>query len=404
MRSDTSHIETRLFAEALETGEHWDLTPEDFSVEEFGLLWGFLQTVRAEYGACDHVLLGDWLESRHGLDKRAWLEAVHSNRMGKPDLMPAYAQALRNARHSDTLARTLAGLAHMTGDPANVREDALAALNNLPISGRYRSQTINEAIRATVAEMDRRHDDDSLPGVPTGFPTLDSLTGGWHKSDLILVGARPAAGKTALMVNLVMTAARAGKSVGIISAEQPAQQIAQRLLSLVSSVPAWKLRNPRKITDAEWHDITKAVGILRAMPIQIFDASAPDMAAVRIAAKGFGADVLFVDYVQRLKGRGEAIYDRVSSIAQGLKELARDLDTPVVALAQINRAGATNATMAHLKGSGDLEQEADMVLILERQDNAEVATLDLAKNRHGATGGIDLLFRSETMFFGEMQK
>jgi replicative DNA helicase len=206
------------------------------------------------------------------------------------------------------------------------------------------------------------------------------------------------------MANLVMSAARAGKSVGIISAEQPAQQIAQRLLSLSSLVPAWKLRNPRKLTDSEWHDITRAVGALRSMPIKIFDASAPDMAAVRIASKGFDADVLFVDYVQRIKGAGRERYDQVSAVAQGLKELARDLDVPVVAMAQINRAGATNATMAHLKGSGDLEQEADLVLILERTENAETATLDLAKNRHGATGMIDLVFRPETMFFGELQK
>lgn len=403
MHSDTSHIESRLFAAALSTGDLFDLTPADFSVEDYALLWRVMAAVKTEYGVLDRTLLGDYILTRYGIDKRDWLENANTLDIGRHDLMSAYAQSLRDARHSEDLADTLADLAKRTNEsPATLREDAMAALNALPITGRYRSQTLAEALRATVEEMDRRHQDDGLPGIATGLPTLDNLTGGWQKSDLILIGARPAAGKTALMVNMVLEAARSGRSVGIISAEQPAPQIAQRLLALCGKVPAWKLRNPRRLSDDEWHAISAATGSLRSLPIRIFDASAPDMAAVRIAAKGFHADVLFVDYVQRLKGRGEAIYDRVSYIAQGLKELARDLQVPVVALAQINRAGVTNATMANLKGSGDLEQEADLVLILERKDAAEVATLDLAKNRHGATGAIDLEFRADIMRFGEL--
>lgn len=402
MRSDTSHLESRLFAAALNSGDLLDLHPEDFGTEEYSLLWRIMGAVKTEYGALDRTLLGDYLLSRHGMDKRDWLEGAASLDLSRPDLMPAYAQALRDARHAEDLADTLADMAKRKTSPAALREDAIAALNALPITGRYRSQTILEAMRSALDEMERRHQDPSLPGVPSGLPTLDSLTGGWQRSDLILIGARPAAGKTALMCNLVLEAARAGKTVGIISAEQPAPQIAQRLLSLAGSVPAWKLRNPRHLSDDEWRAVTAATRVLHGLKIHIFDASAPDLAAVRIAAKGFMADVLFVDYVQRLKGRGEAIYDRVSFVAQGLKELARDMDVPVVALAQINRAGAANATMAHLKGSGDLEQEADLVLLLERKDNAEVATLDLAKNRHGATGAIDLAFRADTMRFGEL--
>jgi replicative DNA helicase len=128
------------------------------------------------------------------------------------------------------------------------------------------------------------------------------------------------------------------------------------------------------------------------------------MAAVRTAVAAFGADLVCVDYVQRVKGRGESSYDRVSHVAQGLKELARDFHVPVVALAQINRAGASGAKMENLKGSGDLEQEADLVAILERTDNAGVATLDLVKNRHGATGSMDLDFRAETMQFTEADR
>lgn len=398
--TDTSHIEARLFAAALETGEHWDLTTDDWSVVEYRLLWDFMSAIRAEYGACDTTLLGDVLLTRHGIDKREWLQAAADLSLHKPDLMPAYAQALRDARHSTALSSTLANLANEIGNPAERREAALSALNNLPITGRYRSQRLVEAMRSMLEEIERRHADDGLPGVPSGLATLDELTGGWQRSDLILIGARPAVGKTALMVNMAAHAAKAGKSVGIISAEQPAAQIAQRLLSLESGIPAWKLRNPRKLHDDDWAAITTATVRLRDLKVQIFDASAPDMAAVRIAAKGFKADVIFIDYVQRLKAKGE-IYERVSAIAQGLKELARDLHVPVVALAQINRAGAAKATLAHLKGSGDLEQEADLVLILEREDKAQTATLDLAKNRHGATGTVDLSFHPDTMRFAE---
>lgn len=407
MRSatDTNHIEARLFASALTTGDMQDLKPEDFGTEEYALLWRIMLNVKDQYGALDHILLGDYMLSRHGMDKRDWLEGAAGLDLKRQDIMPAYAQSLRDARHCETLANTLGNLAsRKSTNPAALREDALAALNALPITGRYRSQTLADAMLAAVEEIDRRHTDNGLPGVTTGMRTLDDLTGGWQRSDLILIGARPAAGKTALMLNMVLSAARSGKSVGIISAEQPAQQLAQRLISLTGLVPAWKLRNPRRLSDDEWRAIATATAILQKMTVHIFDASSPDLASVRVATKGFGADVIFVDYVQRLKGRGEAIYDRVSFIAQGLKELARDTDMPVVALAQINRAGVGTAKMEHLKGSGDLEQEADIVLLLERKDNADVATLDVAKNRHGATGTIDLSFKADIMRFGEVMQ
>ena len=403
MHSDTSHIESRLFAHALNTGNLHDLMPSHFSVPEYTLLWRVMMSIIAEYGTIDPVLLGDYLLARNNMDKRDWLAYVASQDLGRPEVMPAYANALRDARHGETLSETLSNLAAKTAtNPAELREDALAALNALPITGRYRTQTLQDALQEASAEIDRRYADHGMPGVTTGLPSLDQLTGGWQRSDLILLGARPAAGKTALMLNMVLSAARSGKSVGIISAEQPAGQLAQRLISLTGKMPAWKLRNPRQLSAKEWEDYGLAVADLDMLNIQIFDASAPDLAAVRVAAKGFQADLLFVDYVQRLKGRGEAIYDRVSYIAQGLKELARDLHTPVVALAQINRAGAGGAKMENLKGSGDLEQEADMVLLLERKDSAEVATLDLAKNRHGATGTIDLLFTANIMRFAEV--
>ena len=400
-RSDTSHIESRIFAEAISTGELYDLDPEDFSVEEFSLLWRIAGQVKTQLGAFDVDLMAAHLLAQFGQDRREWLTQAATWRLGRPDLMPAYCASLKAARHGEALSDTLDRMSRVSGDPGDLREQCLDALNRLPITGRYKSVTMVDAMKSVVAEMDARFASNGLPGITTGLPSLDRLTGGWQGSDLTLIGARPAVGKTALMVALALTAARATKRVGIVSAEQPAGQLAQRMIAITGHLPAWKLRNPRSLDDGQWRAVSVAIKSVVDLPIIIFDASAPDMAAVRVAAKAFDASVIFVDYVQRLKGRGESSYDKVSSIARGLKELARDLETPVVALAQINRAGVSGAKMEHLKGSGDLEQEADCVMILERTENAEVATLDVVKNRHGPTGIINLVFRTETMLFGE---
>jgi replicative DNA helicase len=155
--------------------------------------------------------------------------------------------------------------------------------------------------------------------------------------------------------------------------------------------------------DPVWKRITASSLRLSAMPIQINDDSAPSVDRLLSYVRGMDVDIVFVDYVQRLKApKTASIYERVSAVAQALKEVARECSVPVVALAQINRAGASGARMEHLKGSGDIEQEADVVMILERkEENDRLATLTIDKNRHGPTGLLNLVFNPSLMEFLE---
>lgn len=401
---DTFILENRIFCEMLATGETWELTPEDFRAEELALMWRVAIEAKEENnGMLDYVLLGDYTLRNYNVDKRGWLEAKHEQRLGTQNII-AYVRSLKEHRHARDLKRTLSDCMTDTGNAGEVREKAIAALKSLTISGKHRLLNVRTVVNSVIDEMESRLKSEGLPGVPSGIPNFDARTGGWQKSDLIILGARPGVGKTALMICLALEAAHRGHKVGIVSAEQPAEQLMQRMISQESGVPAWKLRNPRMILDREWSEIPKASAVLSELPIKIFDASAPTIADVRVAASELDVDVLFVDYIQRLKGNGHGSYERISSLALGLKELARDMKIPVVALAQINRAGIEGASMAHLKGSGDLEQEADIVAILERPENAESATLNIDKNRHGPIGMVNLYFCPDTMKFSQLER
>lgn len=398
-RVDTFLLEQRIFAEMLDSGDLHDLEPTDFEADEFSLMWRLALEAKQVYGGqLDHILLGDYCLRTYGVDKRGWLEAQWERRIG-PQNLDAYVQALKDHCHSRTLKRTLHDFLADGGAPGEVREKAIAALRNLAIRGTYRVLDARPVLERVIEDMEERLKNKSLPGVASGIPRLDAKTGGFQKSDLTLIGARPAVGKTALMLCMARHAAEQGHNVGIVSAEQPAEQLMQRLISQVSRIPAWKLRNPRMIQDREWPRLSPAAEKLADLPMRIYDASAPSLADVRIASRELEIEVLFVDYLQRLKAPGVGRYEQISEVALGLKELARDLNVPVVALTQINRAGAAGADMSHLKGSGDQEQEADCVLILERSDGAQSATLTCDKNRHGPTGTIDLQFDPDTMRF-----
>ena len=402
-RVDTYLLEQRIFSEMLDSGDLFDLEPGDFEAEEFSLMWRVAQEARdAHNGHLDHILLADFCLRTYGVDKAGWLEAQWHRRIGQANL-PAYVQALKDHNHSRRLKNTLHDFLADGGKPGEVREKAISALRNLAIRGTHRIMDTKPVINRVIADMEERLKSRQLPGVPSGIAMLDAKTGGWQKSDLALIGARPAVGKTALMLCFARHAARQGHKIGIVSAEQPAEQLMQRLLSQSSSVAAWKLRNPRMIQDSEWPRIPQAAQALAELPIRIFDASAPSIADVRVAAQELECDVIFIDYLQRLKAKGQGRYEQVSAIALGLKELARDLNVPVIALAQINRAGIEGASMAHLKGSGDLEQEADQVMILERPDGASSATLTVDKNRHGPCGVVNLYFDPDTMKFSQME-
>lgn len=259
-----------------------------------------------------------------------------------------------------------------------------------------------------------------LTGVPTGFIELNRITNGLQKSELILLAARPAMGKTALALNIAQNAARRKKSVAVFSLEMSKAQLGVRLLSATSGVEAKKL-NSGDLNDSETRDVLNAVGWIGDLPLYVDDTAGLSVAGLRMKARRFkqehGLDLIVVDYLQLMQSavRDNRVQE-ISEISRGLKLLARELDIPILALSQLNRSVEMRADkrpqLSDLRDSGSLEQDADIVMFLYRDEyynrddetNANIAELIIAKNRNGATANIRMYFDKERTLFGDLTR
>jgi replicative DNA helicase len=264
------------------------------------------------------------------------------------------------------------------------------------------------------ALLKRRETPGLMTGIPTSFTELDELTGGFQKSDFIILAARPSVGKTALALNLVRhMACVEGKAALVYSLEMSKQQVGLRLLCAHCSLDYRKLRGGFVGDDALNDIINHGMGPLREAPIFIDDTPGIGIMELRAKARRLKAHhdiaIVVVDYIQLMRGPREDNREReVAIISGGLKALARELDLPVLALSQIRRAAEERAggrpQLADLRESGSLEQDADMVMILHRDRNEDGSwssdtTLTIAKQRNGPTGAIGLFYKQDNMRF-----
>jgi len=257
-----------------------------------------------------------------------------------------------------------------------------------------------------------------LPGITTGSRELDDILGGWHASDLTIIGGRPAMGKTAFLLGLAEAAAAADYRVGIFSAEQPAAQLGIRRASLASGVSATAIRSGQ-IHEEEWSRLAVGIKQTRDRPVWVYDRSAVTLdELVGVSRKWrhvHGVQILFVDYAQRITVPRADRITEVSQVARGLKNLARDLNIPVVSLAQVvkgvDQRNDKRPTAGDLANSDELTREADQILMLYRDEvynrnttEPGIAEVLIEKNRHGPTGYKRLRFRPETMAFEDLRQ
>jgi replicative DNA helicase len=256
-------------------------------------------------------------------------------------------------------------------------------------------------------------------GVPSGFADIDKLTGGLQRSDLIILAARPSIGKTSLQLGFAHNAAvRAGKTVAIFSLEMSAEQLVQRLLSMETGVDSQRLRMGY-IDDAEWEQISRAFGRLAEANIFIDDTPGISVMELRSKARRLmaehGLDFVIVDYLQLMQGRrSENRVQEISDISRGLKGLARELDVPVLALSQLSRAVEARSDhhpmLSDLRESGSIEQDADIVMFIYREDAYDpdtdkkgIAEIIVAKHRNGPTDTVHLRFFDRTARFADLE-
>lgn len=281
---------------------------------------------------------------------------------------------------------------------------------------------INTILHETFERIDELHrDKGKLRGLSTGFADLDKLLGGLQRSDLVILAARPSMGKTAMALDIIRHISISTKTpTAIFSLEMSKDQLVDRLLASQSNVNLWKIRTGN-LNDLDFEKIGEAMGALSEAPIYIDDTAGSNIMEVRTKARRLqsehGVGLIVVDYLQLMSGRNtDNRVQEVSEISRSLKILARELNVPVVALSQLSR-GVENRPdkvpqLADLRESGSIEQDADVVMFIYREDmykgkdsrRPNVAEVYIKKHRNGPTGQVDLFFDSERTSFKNLDK
>lgn len=258
-----------------------------------------------------------------------------------------------------------------------------------------------------------------VTGVPSGFPELDDKTSGFQKGDMVLIAARPSMGKTTFALNLAQFAAlRSNKSIVIFSLEMSKEQLAYKLLCAEANVDMLKLRTGN-LDDKDWENIAKASGPLAAAKIYIDDTPGVTVMEMRSKCRRIkmehGIDMILIDYLQLMSGggNGESRQQEVSEISRSIKAIAKEMQCPVIALSQLSRAPEQRADhrpmLSDLRESGSIEQDADLVMFLYRDEyynketeDKNVAECIIAKQRNGPTGTVKLAWLGQFSKFGRL--
>lgn len=283
---------------------------------------------------------------------------------------------------------------------------------------------IKHIVETSFQQIEARYENrDALSGVPSGFYDLDAMTSGFQKNDLVIIAARPSMGKTAFVLNIAQAAAVENNTpVAIFSLEMSKESLVQRMLCADARIDANRLRTGHLHTN-DWTQLAMAMGRLGEAPVFIDDSAMMNVLEIRakcrrLKAETKGLGMVIIDYIQLLQGRKGGTDNRVqevSEISRGLKTLARELETPVIALSQLSRAVEARQNkrpmLSDLRESGSIEQDADLVMFIYRDEyyNPESekrgeAEIIIAKQRNGPVGTVDLLYQgSITRFLNKVQ-
>lgn len=292
-------------------------------------------------------------------------------------------------------------------------EQKIFSLSRHHVQGRFIS--MKEVLVESFDRIEELHKNQTgIRGIPTGFGDLDHLLSGFQKSNLIILAARPGMGKTAFALNIAQNASVLyKKKVGFFSLEMSKEELVDRLVVTQADIDAWKLKTGR-LGEEEYARISHAMGVLAEAQIFIDDTPGINLTELRTKARRLmmehEIDFFVVDYLQLVHGfTKDNRVTEVGEISQGLKNIARELQVPVLSLAQLSRAvesrGTREPQLSDLRESGSIEQDADVVMFLYRPDDdiREQVKLKIAKHRNGSPGDVDLYFRGDRIRFYGME-
>ncbi len=411
--------------------------PEDFYKNSHGHIFEIMSELYNKNEPIDVLTLGNRLEEKKLLEKiggRSYLVQL-SNAVPTASHIVHYANIVRRKA---TLRKLLTAASEITRlgfkeDVENVESILDEAQQQLySVTQKHIKQSFTP-IRTVLSDAFERIDElhrekGKLRGVSTGYKALDNLLAGLQKSDLIILAARPSVGKTSLALDIARNVAVRGKiSVGMFSLEMSKEQLVDRLLCAEAGVDLWKMRTGN-LSDRPGSDdfprIGQAMGVLSEAPIYIDDSPGNNVMQIRTKARRLQAEhglgLIIIDYLQLMESHhdfgGDNRVQEVAEISRNLKGLARELNVPVLALSQLSRAVELSKPaipkLAHLRESGALEQDADVVLFIYRKaadrnyrledispDERHIAEVHIAKHRNGPTGQVNLFFEETRASF-----
>ncbi len=416
------------------------LNPEDFYKDNHGQIYAVMKELYAHRDPIDILSLTSKLEEKGKLESVGGRSAIANlaNSVGTASNVVYYAELIQRKA---TLRRLIAAASEISTlgytedeEVDKILDEAEQCLFSVSQNALKQGfQPIDTLLNEAFDRIDELHKQSGkLRGLSTGFVDLDNLLAGLQKSDLIILAARPSVGKTSLALDIARQTAVINKiPVAIFSLEMSKEQLVDRMLCAEAGVSLWKMRTG-KLSDRQENDdfskIGHAMGILAETPIFIDDSASANIMEIRTKARRLQMEhklgLIVIDYLQLMEGRGRYGDNRVQEVAEisrALKGLARELNIPVVALSQLSRAVEQTKPaiprLAHLRESGSIEQDADVVMFIYRKaadrgyqieelSEAEksVAQVYIAKHRNGPVGRVDLFFDEETVSFKNLAK
>ena len=413
------------------------VSAEDFYRDDHRRIWRHIAKLIEQNRAADVVTVSESIDASEDKDKTggpAYLGALAQNTPSALNIR-RYAELVRERsvqRRLAQVATEIAETALNTGgrEVGQLLDEAETRIFQIAESGARRDQGLME-IRPVLARVFERidhlyHRDNpsDITGVPTGFVDLDRITAGLQPGDLIIVAGRPSMGKTSLALNIAEhVAVDNGLPVAIFSMEMSGTQLAMRMLGSISHVDQHKLRTGR-LNDKEWGELSEAMGKLHETPIYIDETGAITALELRARARRLKRQysqlgLIVIDYIQLMaaSSQGENRATEISEISRSLKAMDKELDVPVIALSQLNRAVDSRPdrrpVMSDLRESGAIEQDADVIMFISREvvykpdlpeEQRGVAEVIVGKQRNGPIGTVKLTFRGQHTRFENYQE
>lgn len=405
------------------------LKEADFYRHDHGVLFATMRKMNEQNVPVDLVTITAQLDKDGNLEKAGGIAYVAqiANSIGNAANVAHYANIVKEKAVLRDLISIASNISNRSYDDTEDTEKILDDAERMVLEisqKRTRSglTPVAEVIDQSLSRLEiLSQKKEGLTGLTSGFIDLDRITSGWQKSDFIILAARPAMGKTALALNMAQNAAMIAKQpVAIFSLEMSKEQLVNRMISSLAEIDQQTLRNGRIYGD-DWIRLVNAVAPLGEAPVYIDDTPAISVREVRAKARRLkteqGLGLIIIDYLQLMgsTGRVESRQQEVSQISRSLKALARELDIPIIALSQLSRSveqgQEKKPSLSHLRESGSLEQDADIVMFIYRDeyynedsDKKGQAEIIIAKHRNGATGSVDLSFRKEFTKFGNLSR